>query len=132
MPHVSSKKIKKAQYTEIYSRLVEVIGETSEKSQSSFFNEFFTETERLMFAKRLAVIYLLSRGVPQSYIAISLSMSPATIARMSLKKELGYFDSIQKIFKRKHESKFHFLERIVSPGLPSKAGRGRWKFLYQK
>ena len=43
------------------------------------FNNLFTRTERVMFAKRLAIAVLLERGTPYSVISKTLKVSNSTI-----------------------------------------------------
>ncbi len=132
MPHISKKKLKKEYLQKLFGELSEVLERSAKKSWTRLFlQEFLTETEKIMLSKRFAVIYLLSEGVPQSYIYESLGMSPSTVARMSLKYEIGKYDDILKIAKKEKEDVWNILEKILRAGLPPIAGRGRWKFLHQ-
>ena len=126
MPHVSSKKLKKEHLQKLYNEFSNALEKSARKSWSKFFlRDFLTRTEKIMLAKRFAVIYLLSEGIPHSYIAESLGMSPATIARMSLKYEIGKYSSILKVAKRESKDIWGILEKILRAGLPPIAGRGR-------
>lgn len=129
MPHVSKKKLSKKHEDMLYAKLVEVFG--SGKDTETLFDEFFTETEKTMYAKRLAVIYLLYKQVPTSYIYETLGMSPATVARMSVQFETGKFKHVVSKFKKIDASFWDVLESVLRAGLPPIAGRGRWKFLYE-
>ena len=84
-----------------------------------------------MLAKRFAVIYLLSKDIPSSYISEALGMSPATISRMSVKYEIGKYSSLLKATEDENKDIWRILEKILRAGLPPIAGRGRWKFLYK-
>ncbi|OGI63338.1 hypothetical protein A2818_01335 [Candidatus Nomurabacteria bacterium RIFCSPHIGHO2_01_FULL_40_12] len=132
MPHVSSKKLKKEHLQKLYNEFSSALEKSAKKSWIKFFlNDFLTHTEKIMLAKRFAVIYLLSKDVPSSYIAEALCMSPATISRMSLKYEIGKYFSLLKTIKKEDENIWEILEKILRAGLPPIAGRGRWKFLYE-
>ena len=133
MPHVS-KKLKKEAAQKLYEEFSEALEKSARKSRSKYFlQDFLTKTEKIMLAKRFAVIYLLDKGVPQSYICESLSMSPSTIQRMSLKYETGQYVGLLKSIKRRGDKEiWNILEKILRGGLPPRAGRGRWKFLYEK
>ncbi len=132
MPHLSKKQLKREHLEKLYKELGDVLSMSTKRSLTVLFlQEFFTKTEKIMFAKRFAIICMLDKGVPQSYIYESLGMSPATIARMSLQYELGKYKTILSLIKREKEDIWKFLEKILSAGLPPKVGRGRWKFLYQ-
>jgi len=132
MPHISSKKLKKEHLQKLYSEFSVALEKSAKKSWVKLFlNDFLTRTEKIMLAKRFAVIYLISKDVPSSYIAEALCMSPATIARMSLKYETGKYSSLLKTIKKEDENIWGILEKILRAGLPPIAGRGRWKFLYK-
>ena len=132
MPHISSKKLKKEHLEKLYREFGIALEKSAKKSWIKFFlNDFLTRTEKIMLAKRFAVIYLLSKDLPTSYISNALCMSPATIARMSLKYEIGKYSSLLKTIKNDNENMWKILEKILRAGLPPIAGRGRWKFLYK-
>src|SRR3989338_5451042 len=130
MPHISSKKLKKEYLNKLYSEFGNALEKSGKKSWTKFFlNDFLTRTEKIMLAKRFAVIYLLSKDVPASYISEALCMSPATISRMSIKYDSGRYSSLLKTIK--NDDIWDILEKILKAGLPPRAGRGRWKFLYK-
>ena len=132
MPHISSKKLKKEYLQKLYNEFSVALEKSAKKSWLKIFlNDFLTRTEKIMLAKRFAVIYLLSQDVPATYIAEALSMSPATIFRMSLKYNIGKYSSLLKTIKEEGRGVWQILEKILKAGLPPRAGRGRWKFLYK-
>ena len=132
MPHISSKKLKKEHLQKLYDEFSAALEKSAKKSWVKFFlNDFLTRTEKIMLAKRFAVIYLISQEVPSSYISEALCMSPATIARMSLKYDIGKYHSILKTITNENKDIWKILEKILKAGLPPRAGRGRWKFLYK-
>lgn len=132
MPHISSKKLKKEHLQKLYNEFSVALEKSARKSWVKFFlNDFLTHTEKIMLAKRFAVIYLLSKDVPTSYIADSLCMSPTTVFRMSLKYDIGRYSSLLRAIKNEDKNIWRILEKILRAGLPPRAGRGRWKFLYQ-
>ena len=133
MPHVSSKKLKKEILNKLYAEFGKAFEESVRKSKTQLFlGDFLTRTEKIMLAKRFAVIYMLSKEVPVSYIAESLGMSYATIFRMSLKYNVGKYSSLLNVIERKRTDIWQILEKILRAGLPPRAGRGRWKFLYER
>lgn len=131
MPHISSKKLKKEHLQKLYDEFSIALEKSAKKSWAKvFLNDFLTRTEKIMLAKRFAVIYLLSKEVPSSYIAEALGMSPATIARMSVKYDNGKYSRLLKAVKTESNDIWRILEKILRAGLPPIAGRGKWKFLY--
>src|SRR3989338_5962743 len=132
MPHISSKKLKKEHLNKLYSEFGTALEKSAKKSWVKFFlNDFLTHTEKIMLAKRFAVIYLLSKDVPASYIAESLSMSPATIFRMSFRYDIGKYSSLLRAVRHDDKGIWDILEKILRAGLPPIAGRGRKKFIYK-
>jgi Trp operon repressor len=100
MPHVSKLELSKEEFEKVYSEFLRTIDRSAKQGKSfKVLGEFLTRTEKMMFAKRFAVIVMLTREVPIYQIAESLHMSPATIDRMSLKFEMGKYDSLVKVFK---------------------------------
>ena len=133
MPHISSKKLKKETLNKLYNQFGRAFEKSARNSQTKFFLvDLLTKTEKIMLAKRFAVIYLLSQEVPYSYIAESLNMSYTTVNKMGLKYDLGKYSSILKSTQKEKNDIWIILEKILRAGLPPRAGRGRWKFLYKK
>ena len=133
MPHVSSKKLKKEILNQLYAEFGQAFEKAAQRSKTKFFlGDFLTKTEKIMLAKRFAVIYLLSQEVPLSYIAESLGMSYTTIFRMSLKHDIVKYSSLLRAIEKEKSDIWEILEKILQAGLPPRAGRGRWKFLYKK
>ncbi|MEK7088557.1 MAG: Trp family transcriptional regulator [Patescibacteria group bacterium] len=134
MPHISSKKLKKETLNRLYSEFGKALEKSAQKSGTKFFiGDLLTKTEKIMLAKRFAIIYLLSQDVPISYIVESLGVSYPTLSRMSLKYDIGKYSSLLKTLGEKDKTNiWDMLEKILRAGLPPRAGRGRWKFLYDK
>lgn len=133
MPHISSKKVKKETLNKLYKEFGKAFEKSAHKLQANLFlNDLLTKTEKIMLAKRFAVICLLSQEVPVSYIAESLNMSYSTIFKMSLKCDIGKYSLLLRSIEQEKEKLWQILEKILRAGLPPRAGRGRWKFLYEK
>ena len=133
MPHVSSKKLKRETLSKLYDEFGRAFEKSARESKTKLFlGDFLTKTEKIMLAKRFAVIYLLSQSIPMSYIAESLHMSYSTIFRMSLKYDIGKYSLLIRSVKKENTEIWKILEKILRAGLPPRAGRGRWKFLYKK
>jgi len=113
MPHISSKKLKKEHLQKLYNEFSSALEKSAKKSWIRF-----------------AVIYLLSKNIPITYIAETLCMSPTTIFRMSFRYDIGKYSSLLKIIETQNKDIWTILEKILKAGLPPRTGRGRWKFLY--
>lgn len=100
MTQVSKKPLSskvESEIQEIFSKLL--VDLKSEKELQKFFNAFLSKTERVMLAKRILVLYLLEKGKSFEEIANSLNVTPATIAKLNLKRELDY-DQFSLAFKK--------------------------------
>jgi hypothetical protein len=58
-------------------------------------------------------------------------MSYSTISRMSLKYDIGKYSALLRAIEQEKSDLWKILEKILRAGLPPRAGRGRWKFLYE-
>ena len=73
------------------------------KKLAAFVDDFFSPTEKIMFAKRLALVVLLAKQHDYQTIRQILKISPPTIAKMSLKVKYegkGLHPVIEDIFKK--------------------------------
>ncbi len=90
-----------------------------------------------MFAKRLAVIAMLQKGISSYMIAEALFMSPSTTERMLLAYEQDKYQNIIKEALGKKDI-WNIIESILNMGgiLPPRYGEGRWrtidKHIYKK
>jgi len=81
-----------------------------------FINDFFSDEERLMLAKRLFVGYLVAKGLDYQEITSLIKVSPATVrqAKDWLKRREGYREIIRLLIKRQRQIEFDKkLERIA-------------------
>ncbi len=122
MPHVSNQKLDSDTQIKLFKKLLKLLEATSAAS------ELLTRTEKIMLAKRLAMIMMLSDDLPQHKISEILKVSPSTVARFSLRVESGQYKNIVKIL---HKPKID-LEKIVwgilTAGgyLPPRVGKRYW------
>lgn len=125
MPHVSKKKLDNTISKKLWNQLLQIFKDAGKRSATnSIVGELFTPTEQIMFAKRLAIVLLLDKGVPQHVITDELNVSPSTVTRMSLNIEIGKYEEILKISGKK--SVLDILEKLILMGMPPRVGRGRW------
>lgn len=81
-----------------------------------FIQDFFTDEERLMLAKRLFVGYLVAKGLDYQEITNLLKVSPATVRQTKdwLARRSGYREIIKLLIKRQKALEFEKkLERIA-------------------
>ena len=138
MPHVSKNKLDQATIYKISDKLFKVISRLKhEKEVSQFFSDLLTKTERVMLAKRLAVVIMLESNYPFRIISQALKVSESTISAMKDRFDRGG-DGYRLVIKRLEKEKFwkdffKSIEKILQPDfLPPIVGKGRWRHLYQK
>lgn len=130
MPHVSRKKLKKKVFIKIGEQLSSTIAKANSTRELRWvFSELITPTERVMLAKRLAIILMLERGYSIDIIQKTLKVTPQTIVRFwKITKHSFYKPIIRKISSNKAKSDFwQELEKFVLVGMPP---RGRqWQLM---
>lgn len=83
MPHISRKKLDKTAEHKLLQTLELVLAKiTRVEEVDIFFLSLLTPTERVMLAKRLAIIILLNEGLPDSRIAEALNVTRITVSRL--------------------------------------------------
>ncbi len=134
MPHISKQWVKKDVFIRINDQLIKAIIEVNDYSKArKFFSGLLTYTEKIMLAKRLAIIILLDRGVSIYKLAKTLKMSPSTLARFEQNTEDGKYKDVVSVFK-KHSKAAKILEEIgnlILMGMPPRAGK-RWGHIFKK
>ncbi len=129
MPHVSSKKLDNKFSSKLFGKLLGILGRAQNGNVLPFVaDELFTDTEKIMLAKRIAAILMLDNDIPQQKITEMLLMSPSTISKISLKIELGKYDSILKISKQEKTDMKKLVCDLLTVGgiMPPKVGRRYW------
>ena len=129
MPHVSGRKLDSVLLEKLFDKLVVVFEQAKNiKSLQSLVDEILTPTEKIMLAKRLAIILMLSGSTPQHKIADVLKVSHTTVVKMSLGIEIGKFNSILTISKKEKLDIERLIWNILTVGgiMPPKLGRRYW------
>lgn len=127
MPHISKQLLEKGKFLDIHKQLFKVIAELSRSGKTrTILNQLLTKTEKLMLAKRLAIIFMLDQKESMYAISNILKVSPSTVARMSLIYENGGYGDILEEMK-KQNSFWVKLEKIIPP----RVGRNRFKNFLQ-
>ncbi|QQG46517.1 MAG: hypothetical protein HYY55_01580 [Candidatus Niyogibacteria bacterium] len=132
MPHISKRKLKKKAFLKMNDRFYAVMASLKDKNFGRlFFGDLLSSTERIMLAKRLAVILMLFNKYPFTVVEKTLKVSPSTVGRLWKGMRGGDFDNIKAIIvdAKKKRGFIDDLEILLSAGLPPR-GRGRWKWFY--
>lgn len=131
MPHVSKKEIDSKEIGTLLEEFIIMLQKSVKKNNlESVLWDFLTPTEKIMFAKRFAVITLLNKKKSVCAIAQTLGMSPATVDRMSLRYEIGKYNSLISVIKSQKFSEKMELFLLTAGGMvPPLVGRKRVKEL---
>src|SRR5579872_44203 len=83
MTHLSRNRLDKETEKELINKLSLALNHVKNAADmSSLLTNLLTDTERLMIAKRLAIITLLDEGLPDAHIAEVLHVTRITVAKM--------------------------------------------------
>ncbi|KKQ24755.1 MAG: hypothetical protein US40_C0001G0008 [Candidatus Roizmanbacteria bacterium GW2011_GWC2_37_13] len=85
MVNISRKRLPDKLLNKIYKLLLYLLRKGG--NREDFFvimNEFFTSKEKILFAKRITIIYLLLKGIAQRNICEILNVSNGTVSKYSL------------------------------------------------
>ena len=103
MTRVSKRKIRDEDFRKIFDKFIEIIDiSKSKKDTKLFIKELFSSAERVMFAKRIGIIYMIIEKVPDRVIADTLSVSTSTIGRIIEKYDRGDYRYLDSIMKKNH------------------------------
>lgn len=130
MPHVSRKKLDEKTFEKIFRKLIAVLERAqNQKKLTPLLGELFTETEKTMLAKRLAVVLMLSGDTPQHRISEALFVSPSTVTRLSFDIEIGKYDLIRSISKKDRVDLEKVIWLLLTAGgiMPPRVGRKYWR-----
>ena len=123
---------------EVYSRIFEIFLKTISKLKTkrqveSFLKEFLTPTEQVMFAKRLAIAFLLTKKYDYRDISKILRVSTSTIRSVSVDLQMGdtYESVVRGILKDEEVEKFFkgVGEKVTKLLASTDSKSGTWRYL---
>jgi len=133
MTNVSKKKLDAKVQDQLFKQFAQLFTSEDEKYVGNLFDALFTDSEKIMFVKRIAVILLLAENYSSYRIAKTLKVSEATVYAAKKRFDAGTYDCIVSVTRKKSFDKEKFwmtFELLVRAGLPPQ-GKGRWKWLYE-
>lgn len=125
MSQVSKFQLREDVWNRIFDFFIETLINIKNKQRlESFVDNFFTPTEKIVFAKRLAAAVMVSKENSYESIRETLRISPPTIARMSmhLKDKEGGLSRVVEDILRKDATKIIWEEFASLMDMP---GKGR-------
>jgi uncharacterized protein YerC len=134
MTHVSKHKLQPAHLQQLFVQFSKISTSVDKTNALEFFDDLLGHEEKVMLAKRLAVIAMCIEGNSPYRISQLLYMSPSTTERIKLNYQIGKYRHIEKLLtKRKTDYRefWRILEVVLQAGMPPR-GRGRWKSLFDQ
>lgn len=129
MPHISRQFLKGSAEQELIQEMLDTLSVKGNPSRRrKVARELLTGVERLMLAKRLAIICMLGKGVSFEEITRKLKVSSSTVTRLWEQIQQGKFKEIlQSIHNDKTSTRL--LALIEALVMPRSRNAARWKFI---
>lgn len=138
MSQVSKYKLNKKVYEKIFSLFPQFLYRmTSKGKQNALVSAFFTNTEKIVFAKRIAIAFMLVKGYKYDQIVSKIKVSHGTVAKMADALKVHGDTVIKELENIAREDSFvEFLNSIgyqISTMLPPKGGNwSTWRGKLEK
>jgi len=132
MTNVSKNKLDDATQQRLFAQFSALFAKSSQKEVVNLFEALFTDSEKIMFMKRLAVILMVAQGHSTYAVAKSLHVSDKTARDVKARLISGVYDDIVTSTKHKNFDSKKFwasIEVLLRLGMPSYSGKDRWKGL---
>src|SRR3989344_8924084 len=128
MARISRIRLKDEILEKVFEWFFEIVGRKSNiKDFKNTIFEVLSPVERIMIAKRVAIVYLLLKGIDQRNISRVLKVSTATVSKYSIymEKSTGVVPSFQKILT--NDKILDFLDKMFDALFPPGTYGTNWK-----
>lgn len=132
MARVSKNELDQVILEQITDQLQKTVTKLSDRDTDYFINAFFGKEERVMFAKRLAIIIMIHEGASGYEISNALKVSQATVGKIVERYDRGDYKQILTQIKKEKVNYGEFLDlidTILTLGLPRYNSKDRWRIL---
>ena len=132
MARVSKEKLKKKVLEQINFRLIDTVSKLETNSSTKdFINDLLGEEEKIVLAKRLAIIFMLQENISWYRISRLLKVSPSTVRKVAIDIDFKKYENILKIVRQKKNKKTFWdgMDLVLKMGIPSIVGAGQWNLL---
>lgn len=121
----------------LHNQLNKVLGDMSQKDINTFLNSLLGTEERLMLAKRLAVVVMIEEGYSDYRIADILKLSATTVKKIKEKNGKSTYRDLAKSIKSNtavYDTILKVVESLLTVGgiMPMRSGLDRYKYLNRK
>lgn len=132
MPQVSRYKMNDVLFEKLFTQFAFILAPQEIQNTKSCLSDLFTDTEKIMFVKRLAIIVMLHEGISSYQIWTTLKMSSSTVARIQDGYEQGCYTHITTALtknKKKYNTFLQTLGVLLEEMLSQYSGKRRWNWL---
>jgi len=132
MARISKKRLEKDVHEKLFTLFFEIVGKKNNKQEFiKIIKELLSPVERIMIAKRIAIVYLLLKQIDYTVIEEALKVSSATIARykFQLEKSDGLVPAFNKILN--NDKILLFLDELFDSLFPPGTYGTDWKSAWQ-
>lgn len=133
MARISRIKLKDEILEKVFGLFFEIVGKKSNINdfKKTIF-EILSPVERIMIAKRVAIVYLLLKGIDQKNISKVLKVSTATVSKFSLlmEKSTGVVPSFKNIIT--NDKILEFLDEMFDSLFPPGTYGTDWKAAWER
>ena len=114
MVRLNKVKLSQEQLDGIFTQLNNILGKLSSNETGLFLSDLLGLEEKVMLAKRLAVVVMIQEGYSTYKISNTLKVSSATANKIKQQFTIGYFDNLIKFLKGNKKVYKILLETIDS------------------
>lgn len=132
MVQISRFKLNDETLEKLFTLFFEVVGKKSNKDEFiNTISDILSPVEKIMIAKRIAIIYLLLQNIDHRAICLTLKVSTATVAKFALltSKSSGVIQTFNRILKNMKIELFllEMFNALFPPGMPGVNWKSAWK-----
>jgi len=131
MTNISKRTLDKNIQKQLFAQFTQMFVSADNDLMARMFEALFTESEKMMFIKRVAIVILIAEDYSAYTIAKTLCVSDKTVRDIKKQAKAGKYDVFINVTREKSFDKDKFwdtLEVLFRGGLPS-MGKDRWKWL---
>lgn len=132
MTRISKFKLSEEVLEKLFQLFFEVVGKNKNKEEfKNIIVDLLSPVERIMIAKRIAIVYLFLKGIDYFIICNVLKVSPGTVAKFSLlmEKSEGLVPAFKTILMKEKTAQFieEMLLALRPPGMPGVNWKAAWE-----
>jgi DNA-binding NarL/FixJ family response regulator len=129
MTNISKRRLGDMHQKKLLKQLAGLFATSDKKSTELMLTDLFTESEQIMFIKRLGIVMMINSGYSKYRIAKTLLVSESTVREAGKKFDMGMYNNLlRKTQTKQFDSKKFWatVEVLLRAGMPS-MGKDRWK-----